>query len=308
MKILVAVDGSESSMNAIDEAARIPWPAGSALKIFSVAEMPSPVMVGEIPVTGSSYAEWEKALEDQAVANTAKALSRFYEKGGSQVEVTARSVKGDAKESILDEAEQWGADLILIGTHGYNILERMLLGSVSRAVASHAKCSVEIARRRAGQPRPSMRILLAFDGSECGELAVKEVAGRPWPAGSEVRVISVIQLPFTPTPETWALPDSYYSHLEKVGREVADKSVKRALEVLRESNGQREAPLTLTTEVILGRAEDMIIKAAKEWEADLVVLGAHGYRGIERFLLGSVSQGVAWHAPCSVRIVRARPK
>ena len=149
-----------------------------------------------------------------------------------------------------------------------------------------------------------MRILLAVDGSEFGDAAVGEVANRPWPPGSEVHVISVIHLPFTPTPETWALPDSYYYKLEKAGRELAESAINRAISRLLDSNTEREASLTLTSEAIAGHAAETIIETAKKWGADLIALGSHGRSGFTRFLLGSVSYAVASHAPCSVEIVR----
>ncbi|MGH9767157.1 MAG: universal stress protein, partial [Blastocatellia bacterium] len=149
-----------------------------------------------------------------------------------------------------------------------------------------------------------MKILLAVDGSEFSDAAVEEIANRPWPSGSEVHVLSVIHLPFTPTPETRSLPDSYYSGLENAGRELAESAINRAIARLRESDADRETPLTLTSEAAIGRPEEMIIETAKTWGADLVALGSHGYRGFRRFLLGSVSQTVASHAPCSVEIVR----
>lgn len=55
---------------------------------------------------------------------------------------------GSPKQVILDEAESWVADLIIVGSHGYGAWDRFLLGSVSNAVATHAKCSVEIVRRK----------------------------------------------------------------------------------------------------------------------------------------------------------------
>jgi nucleotide-binding universal stress UspA family protein len=57
-------------------------------------------------------------------------------------------VKGHPKHAIVDEAETWDADLIVVGSHGYRGLTRLWLGSVSQAVASHAKCSVEIVREK----------------------------------------------------------------------------------------------------------------------------------------------------------------
>jgi len=151
-----------------------------------------------------------------------------------------------------------------------------------------------------------MKILLAVDGSECSDTAVEEIANRPWPLECDVYVISAVHLPFTPTTETRALPESYYSQLEKAGRDQAALAVDRAVSRLRESNSERETPLALTSDVIIGHAEEAIIETAKAWEADLVVLGSHGYRGFRRFLLGSVSHAVALRAPCSVEIVRKK--
>src|SRR5262249_8032520 len=162
------------------------------------------------------------------------------------------------------------------------------------------------ARRRKvqGADGKAMRILLAVDGSEFGDAAVEEVADRPWPQGSEVRVISVIHLPFEPGPEVWALPESYFFRLESAKRERAGAVINRAIARLRESGASRETPLTLTSEVVVGHPAETIIGTAKKWGADLIVLGSHGYRGFTRFLLGSVSYAVASHAPCSVEIVR----
>jgi nucleotide-binding universal stress UspA family protein len=233
-------------------------------------------------------------------------MARFGEIAGAQTETTAKTLKGDPKIAILDEAERWGADLIVVGTHGYNALERLWLGSVSRAVASHAKCSVEVARRRKarGSDGKAMKILLAVDGSEFGDVAVEEIANRPWPPGSEVHVVSVIRLPFTPSPETQGLPDSYYSQLERAERERAGSAIDRAMARLREGDAERATHLTLTSEVVVGHPAETIIEVAKRWGADLLALGSHGYGGFKRFLLGSVSYAVASHAPCSVEIVR----
>jgi nucleotide-binding universal stress UspA family protein len=151
-----------------------------------------------------------------------------------------------------------------------------------------------------------MKILLAVDGSSCSDAAVNEVAARPWPAGTEVRVISAVELPFVPTTETWALPESYYSQLEEAGREQARAAVNRAVEKLRASASARTTPLEITTYIVDGSAREVILSEAESWNADLIVVGSHGRRGLQRFLLGSVSNAIAAHAPCSVEIVRCR--
>jgi len=309
MKILLAIDGSEASIAAVEEAARTPWPEGSVVRIVSAAEAPFPTQEWSAPMPSGSYEEWGRMFVKRSAETTAQAMARFGEIAGARTEARAKTLKGDPRTAILDEAERWGADLIIVGTHGYNALERLWLGSVSRAVASHAKCSVQIVRRRKVQGAArnygkAMRILLAVDGSEFGDAAVEEIADRLWPPGSEVHVISAIHLPFVPGPEVWALPESYYFKLEKAERERAESVVNRAIARFRECGASRETPLTLTSEVVVGRPAETIIGIAEKWGADLVALGSHGYRGFTRFLLGSVSYAVASHAPCSVEIVR----
>jgi nucleotide-binding universal stress UspA family protein len=71
--------------------------------------------------------------------------------------VSTEVLRGSPKHAIIEEAERWGADLIVVGSHGYSALERFLLGSVSQSIAHHAKCSVEIVRGapcgERGEPR-----------------------------------------------------------------------------------------------------------------------------------------------------------
>jgi nucleotide-binding universal stress UspA family protein len=305
MRVLLAVDGSECSLAAVEEAARTPWPERSEVRIVSVAEIPIATTPRLMSTPGGSYEEWERIFEERSVENIAQAMARFGEIAGAQTEVSTKILKGDPKAALLDEAERWRADLLIVGTHGYNALKRLWLGSVSRAVAAHAKCSVQIVRRKPPVARAeALKILLAVDGSACGKAAVEEIAFRPWPRGSEVMILSVVHLPFAPTPETWALPDSYYSQLEKAGREQAEAAVSQATVRLRKSNGARELPLAVKSEVSIGHPEETIIETAQAWGADLIVVGSHGHHGLARWLLGSVSQAVASPAPCSVEIVR----
>ncbi|OLE50767.1 MAG: hypothetical protein AUG51_26120 [Acidobacteria bacterium 13_1_20CM_3_53_8] len=147
-----------------------------------------------------------------------------------------------------------------------------------------------------------MRILLATDGSACSEVAVDEVARRPWPDDSQARIISVIDLPTPLTSEPWINPETYLKEVEAAERSQAGKSLERASAKLREGKGSRE--LSITTEVLTGSPKRVIVEEAEKWGADLIVVSSHGYRSWERMLLGSVSQTVALHAECSVEIVR----
>jgi len=146
-----------------------------------------------------------------------------------------------------------------------------------------------------------MKLLLAVDGSECSGAAVDAVAGRPWPEGSVVKIISAVESPVVSTPTAWALSQDVYSQLEQAAVDKAKTAVREASDRLRTGRAKR---LKILAETVSGHAEDVILDEAVRWGAELIVLGSHGYRKLQRFLLGSVSQAVASQAPCSVEIVR----
>ena len=148
-----------------------------------------------------------------------------------------------------------------------------------------------------------MKILLAVDGSESSQAAVAAVAARPWPAGSEIKILSVAELHVMPTLEFGMLPPSSYDDITNAANEQARAALEAAIEVMQQHS---TAGLTVATEHNTGFAKVVILDEAEHWGADLIVLGSHGYKGLQRFLLGSVSLAVATHAPCSVEIVRVR--
>jgi nucleotide-binding universal stress UspA family protein len=145
-----------------------------------------------------------------------------------------------------------------------------------------------------------MRILLAVDGSRFSDAAVEEIAGRPWPDKTEVDVLSVYEPPAFPTTENWVLPQNYYEELEKAGQQQAHEAIDRAIERLRAA----KTDLRINSEVVRGYPAEVILDRANRWGTNLIVVGSHGYSGLKRFLLGSVSQNVSSHAKCSVEIVR----
>lgn len=148
-----------------------------------------------------------------------------------------------------------------------------------------------------------MRILLAVDGSSFSDAAVNEVASRPWPPASEVKVVTAFQVPLVPTPEVWAISDEYLPELERIAREQAQSVVDAAAARLASS---LDKPLTVTGEVLVGLPREAILEEAERWQADLIVMGSHGYGAWRGFLLGSVSRTVVTQAKCSVEVVHRR--
>ena len=146
MKILLALDGSPFSDAVVDEVARRPWPANTEVMIFSVFEHPILPMVEGWAPSGDYFAELVRAAEEQAQNIVQKAARELHDRQDDKLRITTKVIEGQPRYAILGEAERWGADLILVGSHGYRGLTKLWLGSVSQAVATHAKCSVEIVR------------------------------------------------------------------------------------------------------------------------------------------------------------------
>jgi nucleotide-binding universal stress UspA family protein len=143
MKIFLAIDGSACSEAAVASVAQRPWPPKSEVRVVTVVP---PVDPGFL--RGASPTVFDEVVKQQLVdastrLNNAVATIR---ENAPELSVTTTLLEGRPKETIVDEANRWGADLIVVGSHGYAAVRRLFLGSVSLAVATSAHCSVEIVR------------------------------------------------------------------------------------------------------------------------------------------------------------------
>ena len=144
-----------------------------------------------------------------------------------------------------------------------------------------------------------MKILLAIDGSKYSEAATQALASQVRPQGAEVLVLQVVESLVFSTPPQMSpgyAPETAAKQAEPLRQ--AKESVAHAAEVL------RAAGFAVNTRVVEAEIRTAILDVAAGWHADLIVLGSHGRKGLERLLLGSVSEAVARHAGCSVLIVR----
>ncbi len=145
-----------------------------------------------------------------------------------------------------------------------------------------------------------MKILLAIDGSHYSADAARAVAARLWPPDTTVRVISAVESIYPPASEVWYNAVDIERAQQEM-RKDAEQLVTETAETLRNVGG-----LTIETAVRDGDPRTVIVDEAKEWSADLIVMGSHGYTGLKRLLLGSVAHSVVSHAPCSVEVVRLK--
>jgi nucleotide-binding universal stress UspA family protein len=143
-----------------------------------------------------------------------------------------------------------------------------------------------------------MKILIALDGSDYSRAALKSVIARPWPPDTTVKVLHVVEPPSLLMGREMGGYDPEFEMVWKALRDQAKDLVEKAAEQL------RKAKFSVSTELVEGDPKSQILDAAKEWHADMIILGSHGRSGLSRFLIGSVSQDVVRHAHCSVEIIR----
>ncbi|OYX94424.1 MAG: hypothetical protein B7Y76_10705, partial [Sphingobacteriia bacterium 35-40-5] len=144
----------------------------------------------------------------------------------------------------------------------------------------------------------------ATDGSQHSKSVAEEIAHRPFPAGSELRIISVFESPalYIYAPFSMGGMENFYQEVELTAKKAAKEAVETAAELIKTKN----KTLLISTAVLEGDVKHTILEDADTFNADLILVGSHGRGGLERFLLGSVSQAIVLHAKCSVEIVRKR--
>jgi nucleotide-binding universal stress UspA family protein len=146
VKVILAVDGSSYSAAAAHLVATRPWPPNTIVRVLMAVEsimQPPDMWSGMVGVETLEVARKELMRQATQIVN---GVAETLRATGLEVETAAR--EGDPRSVIVDQAQEWSADLIVVGSHGYTGLKRFLLGSVAQAVVSHAPCSVEVVRKK----------------------------------------------------------------------------------------------------------------------------------------------------------------
>jgi nucleotide-binding universal stress UspA family protein len=141
MKILLAFDDSKYSQAALQSVLQKAHPAETKVCVLYVLE---PIREARTRSSHRVHAEMMEQQREDATEMVQRAAESLKAVGFKTCSCVLQ--RGNPKAVILDEAKKWGADLIVLGSHGRTGLDRILLGSVSKAVARHAACSVEIVR------------------------------------------------------------------------------------------------------------------------------------------------------------------
>ena len=280
-KILVAVDGSESSRNALRQAFRLAVEEKCWITVTSVV----PSFTGDLDLTGvrgdvlASLAKpYEDALRDaEEIAQTERILIK-----------TVRE-EGETYERIVDLADGTNSDVIVMGRRGLKKIDRTLVGSVTARVIGHTQQDVLVVP--GGTTLGWKKILVATDGSKYSGIAINKAIDFAKAYGGSLVVLSVVDVPA----EFYAEAPQAVEDMVRTAREYTAAVKKQA-----EAAG-------VSAESYVGEAEawEAVVKLAQDQSVNMIVVGSHGRTGLRRLLMGSVTEKVIGHAACPVLVVKS---
>jgi nucleotide-binding universal stress UspA family protein len=298
MKILLGYNGSQSADAALVDLRRAGLPQEADALIVSVADVmmapaaPHYELVGHAltsrkVTSGLMYAEQQNArVVNEARAYASKAtnqLRRYF----PNWYVRSETLNGTAAWELIDKADEWKADLVVVGSQGRSTVGRLLLGSVSKKIVTASQHSVRIGRSAIDiDVTKPPKLLIGVDGSPEAEQAVRAVGTRVWPYGTEVRIVSV--------------DDRIPSVLKGYDAPLASRPMVEWAE-----NELSLIGLKVSVNMTKGDPRRVLIEQAQQWDADSIFVGGRNFStALQRFQLGSVATALVTKADCSVEVVR----
>jgi nucleotide-binding universal stress UspA family protein len=339
MRILLSVDGSCHSDNAVDLFLGQLWPADSHVKIVTVS--PDFRTVGR----GGSINDMASGAYQALESDIGKVLNDTRQKvaakfGDSKVTTNFKvQSQQHVAEIIVSDAIEWQADLIIMGAHGasgYNedgvlsavgamlnpapgFYDANTIGSVTAGVLNHAPCSVQIINyitsastemqdRKNLPSADDSRFLLAVNDSHSARAVIDEVVSRPWLPSATFQLIAVVEEPksivhskFFKDPEI----DAVHKQIYAAQKAKLEKLTEKYAEEIKAKSGTK----MVQHHVLEGNVRSCIMQIAQDWGADMIMIGAHDRdKSIMECFLGSVARAVVDNADCSVEVVRMRKR
>jgi nucleotide-binding universal stress UspA family protein len=294
-KILVAIDFSETSRLALQQASAVARQHGADLTLLWVEEE------GSMAPSGAAiYATAAREVEELLRQMHSEAATRLEqladEARAGGVYASARIEQGDPAEVIVDVAGDMNADLVVTGTKGITGFKRFFLGSVATKVVRSCQSNVLVAR---GQSRSFDRILVATDFSPASKNALRLALALAAP-GAEISLFHAWQYP--PGTLGWnAAPNPAGDPLMAFRDDMLEYAREQGEAWIAEMS---KPGVSLHFHQEYGAPSPLIHDMLEATPHDLVAMGTHGYHGVRRFLLGSVAESTVRHAPCSAAIAR----
>ncbi len=305
MRCILGVDGSAGSVAAVQTAARIL--SAEREQVFLYYSPP------HISVRRREHPDPQ--LLQGAKDSLAKAVFDKSEvELGEPFRGRIQTIQGSQSPAhgLLVAADECRADMIVVGSRGSGPMHELRLGSVARSVVHHATVPVLVVRPSGrGQAEP-LRVLLTTDGSEPSKHACDFIRNVSWPDDTRGFVITVIESLLAGHMPQWLEEELSQQEVESMGLghfERSEDETRIARDELARWTGglpsifHEQEPL-----VAVGHASLKILDAIRNESIDLAIVGARGLGPIGRLLLGSTSEHLLTHAPCSLLIVRQHEK
>ena len=289
-KILIPLDGSALSARAVPVAYALAGP-DSQLELLKAVD---PVRVAEGISAYGAGATWLDELS-QPHRRAADELALVRAGLPADLSVDSYVTEGDAAGTIVDTARETKADLIVMSSHGYSGLTRLMLGSVTEKVLRAAPCPVLVVRRSAR----FSQILITLDGSPLSEQAFAPAMAVAKTFQSQVTLLRAVD---TLDSETMRHLDD---HELGLGQQLVEDQLADAEDYLSRV-AKENGPIKGLFRVAVpdAQAEEAIARYAANHEVDLIVMSTHGRTGVQRWTLGSVTEKVLRATGCSMLVIR----
>jgi nucleotide-binding universal stress UspA family protein len=292
MKILLATDGSECSLDASQFLSRFRWtPDDEITVLYSVSE--APLSGTEAPQYADLMQE-KKGIAPKILDATAEQLK------GLRAKINTVTAIGHADEAIINAAALVPMDLIVMGSRGIKGMKALFLGSVTRATAIKSPVPVLVSRKPQGKTSGPLKVLYATDGSKTAAETGTLLTKIPFPEGSEVTIMHAVGSSFADIPERFTLEVA--DRVKDLAAKITETEYRRAEGIMNDARSRFEGTFVKVADFVKsGDPSETILNAARSTEADIIALGSSGMRGIAG-MMGSVSRRVLGHAACSVLI------
>jgi len=291
-RVLCPTDFSEFSAAAVSYAAALAGTYGAALRLLHVIT-PFPIVAPYANLPGDP--RLFELQREQAARGLAAEAARVR---GAGVTVDTECRDGHTVREVLDAAAAFGADVIVLGTHGRGGFERLVLGSVTEKVLRQAPCAVLTVPRAAIGREPGAvrwsRVLCAHDGSAASQDGVDYAVSLAERTGAHLLLLSVVEQ--VPYGGDFTSPE--YAAFRKERERHAVDALDHALEP-----GVR-ARLAVTDRVVYGKPSRQILEVAAQESADVIVLGIQGRGAVDLAMFGSTTNAVVRDAEHPVLTVR----
>jgi nucleotide-binding universal stress UspA family protein len=287
MKILVAVDGSDQSLNLVH--ALKGFSPGNDILLLHAIHVPQLAYPGTGMTVGH---EFLRRAEEAMRAEGARILDEFTSKIPSEMgKIEKRIETGPPAEVIVDLAGAENIDLVMLGSRGLGMIREHALGSVSHRVTLHSPCSTLVVKSASKQIK---HLLLPIEHKEDADQAIEFLSQSPFPKDMHISLLHVIPFMQPVLPIGALIPETLKMDLYAGGEKFLGDLAARV----------GSLGYAVSSAVITGAPSQSIHEHARAMNVDLIVMGVRRGRALNRFLLGSVSHSVIHHSSCSVLLLK----